>query len=162
MKKMCCFLLVAVMILCCFNSALAYTGVTYCDMPIARGNPNTTLDDPYDWSEGDYTAPFNFLEYCHTNAICVPADGVVTLTLEDAYMNFSSTNMPTIDINAYYWNGSTWKDATVSPSSQKVSKNPADYTFTISGISSGDVFYVELVKDEYMGYKFTGSLRISN
>ena len=65
-------------------------------------------------------------------------------------------------VKAYYWNGTTWKRATVTPSSVKVSKNMATYTFNVTGISRGTAFYVKLSKTEYTGYKFIGNITISD
>lgn len=89
-------------------------------------------------------------------------DGDATVTLTNAYMNFDSTNKPTVYVKAYYWNGTTWKRATVTPSSVKVSKNMATYTFNVTGISRGTAFYVKLSKTEYTGYKFIGNITISD
>lgn len=52
--------------------------------------------------------------------------------------------------------------ATVTPSSVKVSKNMATYTFNVTGISRGTAFYVKLSKTEYTGYKFIGNITISD
>lgn len=70
--------------------------------------------------------------------------------------------LPTVYVKAYYWNGTTWKRATVTPSSVKVSKNMATYTFNVTGISRGTAFYVKLSKTEYTGYKFIGNITISD
>lgn len=93
---------------------------------------------------------------------CTHEDGDATVTLTNAYMNFDSTNKPTVYVKAYYWNGTTWKRATVTPSSVKVSKNMATYTFNVTGISRGTAFYVKLSKTEYTGYKFIGNITISD
>lgn len=129
---------------------------------VTCANPDNNRDDPYDLSGSNYTSVFAFKEYSTTIAIKVPADGNATVTLTNAYMNFDSTNKPTVYVKAYYWNGTTWKRATVTPSSVKVSKNMATYTFNVTGISRGTAFYVKLSKTEYTGYKFTGNITISD
>lgn len=156
-------LLVLTLVFACFATAVAETGVMYNDSSIVTcANPDNNRDDPYDLSDSNYTSVFAFKESSTTMAIKVPADGDATVTLTNAYMNFDSTNKPTVYVKAYYWNGTTWKRATVTPSSVKVSKNMATYTFNVTGISRGTAFYVKLSKTEYTGYKFTGNITISD
>ncbi len=163
MKKFFSTLLVLTLVFACFATAVAETGVMYNDSSIVTcANPDNNRDDPYDLSGSNYTSVFAFKEYSTTIAIKVPADGNTTVTLTNAYMNFDSTNKPTVYVKAYYWNGTTWKRATVTPSSVKVSKNMATYTFNVTGISRGTAFYVKLSKTEYTGYKFTGNITISD
>lgn len=163
MKKSLSFLLMLTMVFSCIASASAYTGVMHNDQSIMTyANPDDTVDNPHDLGSSAYTSVFAFQNSSSTEAIKVPSDGKATVTLSDAYMNFTSTGKPTVYVKAYYWNGSTWKSATVSPSSAKVSKTKDDYTFTVSGISRGTAFYVKLSKTEYTGYKFMGDITISD
>jgi hypothetical protein len=163
MKKFLIGLLVLTLVLSCTVFAYADTAVMYDDQFINLcADPNSNVDNPYNLSSSSYKSTFNFANYSTTKAIKVPSDGTATVTLTDAYMNFSSTSKPTVYVKAYYWNGSTWIKATVTPSSVKVSKTKATYTFSVSGISKGTAFYVKLSKTEYTGYKFTGSITISD
>lgn len=163
MKKVFAALLIMVIALSSVVSAYAYTGVMYNDQIISTyANPDDTVNNPFDLGSRNYTSSFSFKSYSATQAIKVPADGKATVTLSNAYMDFSSTRTPTVYVKAYYWNGQTWKSATVTPSSVKVSKTKADYSFTVSGISKGSAFYVKLSKTEYSGYYFKGGITISD
>lgn len=164
MKKFFLGLLLCLMVMMgCVAFANADTAVMFDDQLINLcADPNSNVDNPFDLSSSDYTSTFNFASYSTTKAIKVPSNGTATVTLTDAYMNFSSSSKPTVYVKAYYWNGSTWKTAKVTPSSVKVSKTKTSYTFTVSGISSGSAFYVKLSKTEYSGYKFTGKITISD
>ncbi len=163
MKKFFLAMLLCVMAVGCIAFASADTAVMFDDQMINLcADPNSNVDNPFDLSSSNYTSTFNFASYTTTKAIKVPSDGKVTVTLDDAYMNFSSSSKPTVYVKAFYWNGSTWKSATVSPASVKVSKTKSSYSFTVSGISKGTAFYVKLSKTEYSGYKFTGKITISD
>ncbi len=163
MKKFLLALLLCVMAVGCIAFASADTAVMLNDWMIdLYADPNGNVDNPFDLSSSDYTSSFNFASHVVTNAIKVPSDGKVTMTLDDAYMNFRSSGKPTVYVEAFYWNGSTWKSAKVTPASVKVSKTKSSYSFTVSGISKGTAFYVKLSKTEYSGYKFTGKITISD
>ncbi|MDO4837080.1 MAG: hypothetical protein Q4B32_01675 [Clostridia bacterium] len=164
MKRFLLVLMALTMVMGSVSFASADTAVMYDDDQLFNlcADPNSNVDNPFDLSSSSYTSTFNFAKYTTTKAIKVPSDGNATVTLTDACMNFSSSSKPTVYVKAYYWNGSTWKNAKVTPSSVKVSKTKANYSFTVSGISSGSAFYVKLLKTEYSGYKFTGKIEITD
>lgn len=153
MKKLYCILVaLSLLLVSTVSVALAEPGI----MPLA--NPNTNVDDPRSLP---YSSSFNFAEYVTTYSIKAPSDGSVTVTLSDTALAIDREDV-TCSVRAYYWNGSTWKSASVSPSSCKVSGTEGTYSFSVSGLPSGSSFYVRLSKTEYTDYKLSGTISVTD
>lgn len=118
---------------------------------IPYGNPDTTLDSP---KSLPYRSSFSFKNGSTTDAL-KKSSSSITVKLEDAYL--TTNRSAKININAYYWNGSTWKSA--DSSSVTINNTMDDYSVTLN-VSSGSVFYVRLSKSDYTGYYAKGTLNI--
>ena len=118
---------------------------------VPYGNPDTTIGNP---KSLPYSSSFSFKNGSTTDAI-KRASSSITVTLEDAYL--TTNRSAKININAYYWNGSTWKSA--DSGSVTINNTKDDYSVTLN-ISSGSVFYVKLSKSDYTGYYAKGTIAI--
>lgn len=132
--------------------AVADRAMMYNDV---RANPSDNVDNPFDLSTANYSAPFAFKEYSATMAIGYESN--VTFSLNSTYINFSSSASVPVYIKAYYWNGSSWISA--YSKTINVDKTATDYgPYTITGLSSGKPFYIRLSKTQYSGYKCIGTI----
>lgn len=125
---------------------------------ITRADPNDNVNSP---DSLPYSGKgFAFAKYTYTKSIKAPSDGKITISLSNTKLGINRT--ATCYIEVCYWNGSTWRSVSVSPSKFSVSNTAQSYTFTASGLPSGSSFYVGLSKSDYTDYSVGGTISVTD